>query len=86
MNCVLRDIVQNRTNDYLTDLIEMIVADHNHRPVDSTDAKDVSLFCPDHLPDLISLSLAPVKLTDPTQLASGIPDAFFQCPVPKSFE
>ncbi len=86
MNRVLRDIVQDRTNDCLTDLIEMIVADNNYRPDDSADAKDISLFCPDHLPDLISLRLAPVKLTDSAQLASGIPDAFLQCPVTKSLE
>ena len=44
MNRILCDMVQVRTNSRFTDLIEMIAAHNNHRPVDSTDAKNYSLF------------------------------------------
>jgi len=79
MDSIRRNVVQNGADDRFTNCVKVIITDHNHRPANTVDAENITLFGFYHLPNLISLGLTPVKLADTGQLTSGFTDALFQC-------
>ena len=83
MDGIGRNVVQNGADNRFTNCDKVIITDNNHRPANTIDAENITLLGSCHLPDFISLRLAPVNLADTGQFAPGFPTTFFQCFMPK---